>query len=258
MGANRAAPRPAVFLDRDGVINRNVFNPATGSHEAPLTAADFVLVPGATQALHQLQAAGFLLFIVSNQPNYAKGKSTLKDLAAIDTRMRRELTSSGITLSAIYYCLHHPNGIIPEYTGPCACRKPSPYFLLCAIRQFHLAPGRSWMIGDRETDILCGHAAGVRTILVSAEPASLYSNTNFAIPTEVEGPALLSRVHQHWSCSKSRRDPQADFTALDLLAASNQILASQQQSSPASASASNSTRRNPDSRPFASYHSCGV
>lgn len=219
MGANRAAPRPAIFLDRDGVINRNIFNPATGSCEAPLTAAEFALAPGAAQALHQLQSAGYLLFVVSNQPNYAKGKSSLKDLAAIDQKMRRELASSDVVLSGVYYCLHHP-----EYTGPCACRKPSPYFLLRAIRQFHLDPKRSWMIGDRKTDILCGRSAGVRTIFISEDP----QNTN------------------------------ADLTAPNLLVAANQILAPQQQSSPANASVSSSTLRNPDSRSFASYHSCGV
>lgn len=224
MGANRAAPRPAVFLDRDGVINQNVFNPATGSFEAPLTADDFALAPGAVQALRQLQSAAFLLFVVSNQPNYAKGKSSLEALAAIDQKMRRELASSGVELSGVYYCLHHPQGIIPEYSGQCACRKPSSYFLLRAIRKFHLDAERSWMIGDRETDILCGRSAGVRTILIS----------------------------------DSARDSRADFTAPNLLAAADQILAPQQQSSPAKAKVSSSTRRSPDSRSLASYHSCGV
>lgn len=218
------AARPAVFLDRDGVINRNIFNPASGSYEAPLTAADFALASGAVRALHQLQSAGFLLFVVSNQPNYAKGKSTLEDLVAIDQKMGRELASSGVALSGVYYCLHHPQGVVPEYSGPCACRKPSPYFLLRAIREFRLDPARSWMIGDRKTDILCGRAAGVRAIFIS----------------------------------DSAHDSNADFTAANLLAAANQILATQQESSPAKASVSSNTRRNPDSRSFASYHSCGV
>ena len=224
MGANRAAPCPAAFLDRDGVINQNVFNPATGSFEAPLTAAEFTLAPGATRALRQLQSAGFLLFVVSNQPNYAKGKSSLEALVAIDQKMRRKLASSGVALSGVYYCLHHPQGVISEYSGPCACRKPSSYFLLRAIRKFHLDAERSWMIGDRETDILCGRSAGVRTILIS----------------------------------DSAHDSHADFTAPNLLAAADQILAPQQQSSPAKAKVSSSTRRSPDSRSLASYHSCGV
>lgn len=218
------AARPAIFLDRDGVINGNVFDPATGSCGAPLTAADFALAAGVSQALYLLQSAGFLLFVVSNQPNYAKGKSTLGDLAAIDRKMRRELASEGVALSAVYYCLHHPEGIVREYTGPCACRKPSPYFLLRAIREFHLAPVRSWMIGDRITDVLCGHAAGVRTIFISEDSS----------------------------------DPDADFTALNIQSAANHILMLQQQSSLARASVSNRTRRKPDSRSLASYHSCNV
>ncbi|MGH9587288.1 MAG: D-glycero-alpha-D-manno-heptose-1,7-bisphosphate 7-phosphatase [Acidobacteriaceae bacterium] len=220
------ATRPAVFLDRDGVINRNVFNPATGSYEAPLTAAGFALAPGAVQALHNLQSAGYLLFVVSNQPNYSKGKASLEDLASIDQKMRRELDASGVVLNGVYYCLHHPLGIVPEYSGPCGCRKPSPYFLLRAIRQFRLDPSRSWMIGDRETDILCGHAAGVRTIYIS----------------------------------ETSRNPNANFMAPDLLDAATLIQSCTGSSDPslANASMSNSTRRNPDSRSFASYHSCGV
>lgn len=156
----------AVFLDRDGVINRNVWNATSGEYEAPLTVADFALAPGALEALRRLQEAGFLLFVVSNQPNYAKGKASLEELAAIDARMGREVAAAGIALAGVYYCLHHPEGIVPEYSGACVCRKPSPYFLLRAMREFGLDSAESWMIGDRETDVICGHAAGVRTIFI--------------------------------------------------------------------------------------------
>ena len=158
--------RRAVFLDRDGVINRNVFNPATGEYEAPLTAEDFELLPGVSEALLQVRDAGFLLFLVSNQPNYAKGKSSLAELRAIDTELRRELAAIGVEFAAAYYCLHHPKGAVAGFSGSCACRKPSPYFLLRAQRQFGLNFQQSWMVGDRATDIECGRAAGVRTILI--------------------------------------------------------------------------------------------
>lgn len=167
MGAGRPTGRAAVFLDRDGVINRNVFNPASGDCEAPLTAADFALVPGAALALRQLRSAGFLLFVVSNQPNYAKGKASVADLAAIDGRMRQELAAAGVVFNGVYYCLHHPEGKVTEFSGPCACRKPSPYFLLRAMREFGVDAEPSWMVGDRATDVLCGRAAGVRTIFLS-------------------------------------------------------------------------------------------
>src|ERR1700751_3374323 len=159
----------AVFLDRDGVINRNILNPATGDHEAPLTAADFALAPGAHKALQRLQRPGFLLFLVSNQPNYAKQKSSLDELHSIDAAFQRELEAMHVKLAASYYCFHHPNGDVLEYSGECACRKPSPYFLLRASREFALDPARSWMVGDRQTDILCGQFAGVRTIRISPD-----------------------------------------------------------------------------------------
>ena len=91
MGTDR---RRAVFLDRDGVINQNVFNPATGEYEAPLIVQDFALVPGVQKALLRLQTAGFLLFLVSNQPNYAKGKSTLSAIGKGIEPHGRALTSN--------------------------------------------------------------------------------------------------------------------------------------------------------------------
>lgn len=169
MGAGqRARGRRAVFLDRDGVINQNIFNPATGKYEAPLTAGDFALIHGARAALHRLRRAGFLLFLVSNQPNYAKGKASLAEIRAIDAKLRRELGAVGIEFAARYYCLHHPEGTVAEYSGRCACRKPSPYFLVRAKREFRIDFEASWMVGDRATDIECGRAAGVRTILINA------------------------------------------------------------------------------------------
>lgn len=171
MGADQQRRR-AVFLDRDGVINRNVLNTRTGKHEAPLSAAELSLLPGATEAMRALQDAGFLLFLVSNQPNYAKRKSTLEELAAIDAKLQRELREERVDFAAVYYCLHHPQGDVTGYSGPCACRKPAPYFLLRARREFHLNLDESWMVGDRVTDILCGRAAGVRTILIDASETS--------------------------------------------------------------------------------------
>jgi D-glycero-D-manno-heptose 1,7-bisphosphate phosphatase len=166
MGAGRA-----VFLDRDGVINRNVLNPATGEHEAPLTVADFALIPRVGEALRRLQGAGFLLFLVSNQPNYAKGKSSLAELNAIDAELRWEVAAMDVKFAAFYYCFHHPEGIVEGYSVRCACRKPSPFFLLKASKEFGVDLQQSWMVGDRATDILCGYAAGVRTILIDASGA---------------------------------------------------------------------------------------
>lgn len=159
----------AVFLDRDGVINRNVPDSATGHYGAPRFASEFALVPGAIEALRRLRTAEFRLFLVSNQPNYAKGKSSLEDLAAIHTRLEDELKAAGIEFAATYYCYHHPQGTVPGYSGACECRKPSPYFLLKARDEFGLSLADSWMIGDRATDVECGRAAGARTIRIAED-----------------------------------------------------------------------------------------
>ena len=171
MGTDKPAGRRAVFLDRDGVINQNVLNAATGEWEAPLTAAEFGLVPGAREGLQRLRDAGFLLFLVSNQPNHAKGKSSLKEMGAIHDRLLRELEAMRVEFAAFYYCLHHLEGIVAAYSGACMCRKPSPYFLLKAAREFGVDLAQSWMVGDRTTDVLCGRVAGVRTVLIDAEGA---------------------------------------------------------------------------------------
>lgn len=166
VGALSKAVFKAVFLDRDGVINRNVMNPATLAWEAPLTVEDFVLAPNALAALSRLRQAGFLLFLVSNQPNYAKAKASLQTLKNIHRHFLSLLDQQGIEFAAFYYCLHHPRGVVPGHSGPCRCRKPSPFFLLQARDQFGLDLERCWMVGDRASDIDCGQAAGVHTIHV--------------------------------------------------------------------------------------------
>jgi D-glycero-D-manno-heptose 1,7-bisphosphate phosphatase len=163
----RALSRPAaVFLDRDGVINRNVMNPLTLAWEAPLTVESFVLTHHALRALGALRKAGFLLFLVSNQPNYAKAKASLETIESIHHRLLDLLDQQRIEFAAFYYCLHHPQGVVPSHAGPCRCRKPSPFFLLQARDQFGLDMERSWMVGDRGSDIACGRAAGVHTVMV--------------------------------------------------------------------------------------------
>ncbi len=165
----------AVFLDRDGVINRNVFYDDTGEWESPRTVADFALINGVLPALHSLQQAGFLLFVVSNQPSFAKGKTTMGDLRAIHIRMENLLRASGIRFAGVFYCYHHPQGVVPSLAVHCACRKPSPHFLFEAARNYDLELSKSWMIGDRDTDIECGQAAGVQTIRIETDQSSVRS-----------------------------------------------------------------------------------
>jgi D-glycero-D-manno-heptose 1,7-bisphosphate phosphatase len=169
MGIDKVVSPAAVFLDRDGVLNRNIFNPATGEYESPGRPQDFQLVPDVMPALSCLQSAGFRLFLISNQPNYAKGKNTLEELQAVHERLLTELEKAQIRFSAFYYCFHHPKGIVSGYSGPCECRKPSPYFLWKARDEFGVSLADSWMVGDRPTDIECGSSAGTRTIRVEED-----------------------------------------------------------------------------------------
>jgi len=151
----------AVFLDRDGVINKLIFNPSSGEHESPLTANDMQIYPYVLKSLKLLQDNGYILCLVSNQPNYAKGKATMKMLNDIHDKMHSLFISNEIFFQEYCYCFHHP-----EHTGKCACRKPSPYFLLRAARKHEIDMKNSWMVGDQDTDIYCGISGGVQTILI--------------------------------------------------------------------------------------------
>ena len=162
----------AIFLDRDGVLNELVLNPTTLEYEPPHSPDDLILFPDGIASLRILQDAKFELFLVSNQPDYAKGKTTLENIHDVHSRFDHFLTSRGIYFREYYYCYHHPNGIVPEYSFVCECRKPKPYFLLKAARDYGVDLENSWMIGDRDSDIECGKAAGTRTILVEGLQSS--------------------------------------------------------------------------------------
>lgn len=159
--------RPAVFLDRDGVLTEPIWNPATREYESPHTVANLVFCPDVFAPLRALHAHGYDLFIVSNQPSYAKGKTSLENIREIADAVTAQFRTAGIAFRAQYYCYHHPHGIVPEYSGPCDCRKPAPGFLLRAAADYGIDISRSWMIGDRDTDVECGQRAGCRTILIA-------------------------------------------------------------------------------------------
>ena len=164
--------KKAVFLDRDGVLNELVLNPDTGEYEPPRSPDDLVLLPDVLESLRIIKEAGFVLFLISNQPDYAKGKTTLENIQVVHKRLDSILKSAGIRFEEYFYCHHHARGIVPEYSFACKCRKPKPYFLLKAARDYGIDLEHSWMIGDRDTDIECGKAAGARTILIEEQHSS--------------------------------------------------------------------------------------
>lgn len=164
-----APAEAAIFLDRDGLLNELVFYPDTGEWESPRTPADLKLRPGAIDLVGGLRLAGWPIFLVSNQPSAAKGKTGLEDLQAVHEALMAALTPT--TFTEVFYCHHHPDAVIPELRGPCPCRKPSPYFLKQAAAQYGLNLGACWMVGDQDGDVACGQAAGCQTLLVP-NPAS--------------------------------------------------------------------------------------
>ncbi|OFW65167.1 MAG: hypothetical protein A2Y74_01270 [Actinobacteria bacterium RBG_13_63_9] len=157
----------AVFLDRDGVINAAIYNPAEGKLDSPYTLEDFRLLPGVAQAIRRINGLGLLATVVSNQPGVAKGKCDLAFLHAVDHRLHWELARRGAYLDAIYYCLHHPQGQVESLRLACDCRKPQPGLLLRAARELTIDLARSYMVGDSPADVAAGLAAGCRTILLS-------------------------------------------------------------------------------------------
>jgi D-glycero-D-manno-heptose 1,7-bisphosphate phosphatase len=175
--------RPAVFVDRDGVINTLVPDPATGLPESPLAVDQVRLLPGAGAALRRLHEAGFLVVGVSNQPAAAKGKVTLAELEGVQARVLGLLAEEGFVPEAFELCFHHPDGVVPELSGPCDCRKPAPGMLLAAAERLKIDLDHSWLIGDTDTDVEAGAAAGVHTVLV-ATPGSAHKRGS-STPDEV-------------------------------------------------------------------------
>lgn len=149
----KAALRSAVFLDRDGVINdhrRFVNGPD-----------DFFLFPYAAKAIAALNHAHFFVAMVSNQGGVGLGYMTEGDLVQIHAKMIREIAVAGAHFDALSYCSHAPK-------AHCACRKPKPGQILNLAQRHTLDLGSSYMVGDRDVDIMAGQAAGCKTVLVGA------------------------------------------------------------------------------------------
>ncbi|MEJ2568564.1 MAG: HAD family hydrolase, partial [candidate division WOR-3 bacterium] len=156
----------AVFLDRDGVLNRLVCQRRTGIIDSPFTARQFELLPGAGAAVKRLNKLGLKTVVVSNQPGIAKGNFTAAVLDAKTRKLERALGRQGARLDGIYYCLHHPQAASPKYRKRCRCRKPKPGLLQLAARALDVDLRRSFMVGDNLTDVEAGKSAGCTTIFI--------------------------------------------------------------------------------------------
>lgn len=143
--------RRAVFLDRDGTLNRD-------SPDYVKRWSEFAWLPGVFEPLRRLSKAGFDLVVVTNQGAISKGLTSVEAVEDLHARMRAELAAAGIEV-AVYYCPHH------DVDG-CGCRKPKPGLLLQAAKARGIDLGRSWMVGDTERDVQAGLAAGCRVVRV--------------------------------------------------------------------------------------------
>ncbi|MCH5193828.1 MAG: HAD-IIIA family hydrolase [Oscillospiraceae bacterium] len=160
---NLQKKQKAVFLDRDGTINRYI--------GFLRDEKEFELLPGAAEAIRLINDSGCLAVVVTNQPVIARGEVSVDGLQNIHNKMETLLGLEGAYLDAIYYCPHHPHkgyeGEIPELKIDCDCRKPKPGMLLRAAADLNIDLTQSWMIGDSETDMDAGKAAGCRCILIN-------------------------------------------------------------------------------------------
>jgi D-glycero-D-manno-heptose 1,7-bisphosphate phosphatase len=123
-------PQNAIFLDRDGVINPYVSHPEFGTMDSPCSPDEFMLAPGAGEAVAEFNRLGLLVVGVSNQPGIAKGKFTPAVLQQVNAKMHAGIAERGGKPDAVYYCLHHPDAALPAYCVRCECRKPRPGMLL--------------------------------------------------------------------------------------------------------------------------------
>ena len=152
----------AVFLDRDGTINKYV------GFLRNINA--FELLDGVSEAIRMINGSGYLAIVITNQPVIARGEVSVAELNRIHNKMETLLGRDGAYIDGLYFCPHHPHkgyeGERPEYKIECSCRKPKPGMLLKAADDYNIDLSESWMIGDDDNDVLAGQAAGCRTVRI--------------------------------------------------------------------------------------------
>jgi D-glycero-D-manno-heptose 1,7-bisphosphate phosphatase len=160
---------PAVFLDRDGIINRAIVR--DGKPYPPSQLKDVEILPGAIYSLERLHNAGFVLVGITNQPDVARGTQSRAVVESINN-----LIKSNLPVQEIFVCYH-------DNDDNCVCRKPKPGLILQAAEQYKLDMSRSWMVGDRWKDISAGQAAGLKTIFVDYHYTETYKGypANFIV-----------------------------------------------------------------------------
>lgn len=171
------AERKAVFLDKDGTLIPDVpynVNPDLISLE-----------DGVIEGLRLLQQAGYIFVVISNQAGVARGYFQLHELEKVRQKIDFLLNKEGIEIEAYYFCPHHPEGRIAEFTRACECRKPRPGMILQAVKDLEISTKDSWMIGDILNDVEAGNRAGCRTIIIDNGNETEWVESSFRTPTYV-------------------------------------------------------------------------
>jgi len=169
----------AVFLDRDGVINNEIGY----LHKTK----DFKFIDGVFKACNYFQKKGYLIIIITNQSGIGRGYYTEEDFHILNNWMNKQFSINGIDITDIFYCPHAPD-------DDCNCRKPKPGLIQNALQKHSINIARSWMIGDKESDITAGHVAGIsNTILVKTghEIDELKTNAKYILKSIKESIQLI-------------------------------------------------------------------
>jgi D-glycero-D-manno-heptose 1,7-bisphosphate phosphatase len=199
-GARARPPRPpAVFVDRDGTLNREV--------DYLRRVDDLRLLPGAAAALRSLTAAGFAVVVVTNQSGVARGLIAPAVLTAIHHALQRRLAAAGGRLAGIYVCPHHPVAGTPPLRRRCRCRKPAPGLVRRAVRELGLDLARSYCVGDSPADLGLAAATGTRGVLVLTGYGRRTAAT-LAPETPVAHVAANFRAAAEWIIDDARRKPR--------------------------------------------------
>jgi D-glycero-D-manno-heptose 1,7-bisphosphate phosphatase len=162
------APRPALFLDRDGVINVD--------HNYVYRVEDFEWIEGARETIARFNAMDWLVFVVTNQSGIARGYYTEEQMQTLHDWITVELAAAGAPIDRIYHCPFHEEGTIARYTRDSYDRKPKPGMLIRAMTDFPVIKERSFLIGDKQADLDAAKAAGVRGFLFSGGNLSSFAD----------------------------------------------------------------------------------
>ena len=161
---------PAIILDRDGTLCRDVVYMSRFE--------DFEPLPSVDAALRLLQDQGFRLFVATNQSGVARGMFPLATVEAVNAKIWEYFIEKGVNIEDFAVCPHHPEGTVPEYTLDCPCRKPKPGMLLDLAQKHGLDLAQSYMVGDMPRDVQAGLAAGAQGVFIPAKDGGFSLDNN--------------------------------------------------------------------------------